>query len=83
MAAGKPVIGTDIGELGLLIKKHKIGTTTSFNKTDLSNKVYELLQNPVELNLYSDNGKEIAPQYDWNLLLGKYFTNIRDNLNKN
>ena len=72
MAAGLPVIGTDIGEMGMLIRKHNIGIPIKFDKEELAGKVVELINNSSLRADFSKNGREAVKQYDWSVLLDKF-----------
>lgn len=71
MAAGLPVIATDIGDLGDLIKKHECGITIEYSKVVFEEKIIELLQDNKKLNRLSINGIEASKTYDWNDIFKK------------
>ncbi|WP_284680626.1 glycosyltransferase family 4 protein [Aceticella autotrophica] len=71
MAAGLPVVATDMGELGDLIKKNKCGITITYSYTDLLEKLIMLLNNPDKLRSMGSNGLKAAEMYDWKNLFEK------------
>lgn len=75
MAAGKPVIGSDIGGIPELVKNNKTGLIfESGNYKELNEKISFLIQKPELLNLYGKNARN-SIESDYNKE-SHYFTLI-------
>jgi glycosyltransferase involved in cell wall biosynthesis len=79
MAAGLPVIVTDLGQPKLLVKKGNCGFISSTNPEDLAGIILKALKlsrdKIIEL---SKNARTLAEQYDYNILGNKYCKLLED-----
>lgn len=66
MAAGLPVITTDIGDGAQIIKESNSGVIADYTIDSFSSAVIELIKNEKLRNSMSKNGKKYAQQFDWN-----------------
>jgi glycosyltransferase involved in cell wall biosynthesis len=79
MAAGLPVIATNVGELKDLVEKFDAGITVPYDAASFSKAVLELKENPDKLALYQSHGQSQAASFDWHALMLEYLE-IIDNL---
>jgi glycosyltransferase involved in cell wall biosynthesis len=68
LAAGLPVIITDVPQIAHVIDNANCGILTGYNKEDVAVNIVNLLLNKEKLIKYSDNAKKFARRYDWNKL---------------
>jgi glycosyltransferase involved in cell wall biosynthesis len=82
MAAGLPVIATDIGDLGKLIKENECGITIKYSIADFVEKTIDLIENHDKMSIYGQNGKNFAKSFDWKELFKKEMSIIFEKLDK-
>ncbi|SNX52811.1 glycosyltransferase family 4 protein [Thermoanaerobacterium sp. RBIITD] len=82
MASGLPVIATDIGDLGDLIKNNECGITIEYNIIDYIEKTIELINGKNKMMICGQNGRKLAISYDWNEIFKKEMKIIYEKLNK-
>lgn len=80
MSSGLPVIATDIGDLGELIKNGECGITIEYNINDFVNKTLDMIADKDKIRLYGENGKKLAINYEWNNIFKREMKLILDNL---
>lgn len=78
MAAGLPVIGTNIGETERIIKESGAGEIVDFSEDEFADAVIKLLSSEEEYNLYAENAKKYSRDYDWKILFGRELDIIAD-----
>lgn len=66
LAAGLPVIVTDVPQIARVINKRKCGILTEYNRDVVAENIISLLLNRDKLIKYSDNARKFARNYDWN-----------------
>lgn len=69
MAAGLPVIGTQVGETRAIIEKAVAGETVRFSPEAFASAAGDLLSNRSKYELYSANAVTFAREHDWEHLL--------------
>ncbi|KAA5807282.1 glycosyltransferase [Thermoanaerobacterium thermosaccharolyticum] len=82
MAAGLPVIATDIGDLGKLIKENECGITIKYSVIDFVEKTIDLIENRDKMSIYGQNGRNFAKLFDWKELFKKEMNIIFEKLDK-
>ena len=65
MAAGLPIITTNIGDGAQIIRFSNSGFICEYNIESFSSKVVKLIKDDNLRNLMSKNGKKYAQQFDW------------------
>lgn len=73
MAAGLPVIGTDVGDMGRILKKNKAGIAINYTQTDFVEAVRLLLTDELFYKQCSENARKVSKNYDWNCLFDEEF----------
>lgn len=76
MAAGLPVISTDIGELSTIIQKYQVGVAIPFDSSAYAKAIIELLENPSLRDTFAKNGTGAAIHFNWQVLLDNYWKKI-------
>lgn len=81
MAAGLPVIGTDVGGIPDFLKDQETGLFVKVDdSSDLAQKIKMLIENDKLRNRLIENGKKLVEQkYDWNIIsqqMSKVFNSI-------
>ncbi len=82
MAAGLPVLATDVGELKDLVEKFQVGLTVSYDSAAFAKAVIELKENPDKLALYQSHGQAESASFDWHILMLKYLEIIENLISK-
>lgn len=82
MASGLPVVATDIGDLGKLIKENECGITIKYNVSDFVEKTIDLIENYDKMSIYGQNGRKFAKMFDWKELFKKEMSIIFEKLDK-
>ncbi len=72
MAAGLPVIATEVGEMKDLLDDLQVGVGVKYDSSSFARAVIDLTNNPDKLNLYRRNGEEKSAQFDWQTLMLQY-----------
>jgi glycosyltransferase involved in cell wall biosynthesis len=79
LAAGLPVIVTDLGQPKLLVKKGNCGFISSTNPEDLARIILKALKlSGDEIIKLSKNARTLAEQYDYSILGNKYCKLLED-----
>jgi glycosyltransferase involved in cell wall biosynthesis len=69
MAAGRPVVACDIGELGRVVREHEIGLLAGADMSGFAERVLELLHDPSRAAELGARARRVAEeQYDWRVL---------------
>ncbi len=69
MAAGRPVVACDIGELGRVVREHEIGLLAGADMSGFAERVLELLRDPARADDLGARARKVAEQhYDWRVL---------------
>jgi len=76
MAAGLPIVATDIGETSRIIKESKSGLSVSWTPTDFAKAVGKLLGDKNFWRKCHSNGLRYARKYDWYNLFEKWLQNV-------
>lgn len=71
LAAGLPVIVTDVPQIAGVIEKKKCGVITGYNEKSVADAIIKLLSNRSKLVEYSSNAKKFASNFDWNKIFSK------------
>ena len=75
LAAGLPVVLTDVPQIAKDLEKKKCGLITNYDAASVSKKLVDLLGDRNKLCKYSDNALKYASNFDWN----KIFENALEN----
>jgi len=69
MAAGRPVVACDIGELGRVVREHDIGLLADADMSGFAERVLELLRDPRRADELGTRARRVAEEhYDWRVL---------------
>jgi glycosyltransferase involved in cell wall biosynthesis len=72
MAAGRPVISTNVGDLGHFVKKHNIGLVSSDTPSELSSRINELLEDFEKRKMMGIRARYLAEtDYSWDTISRK------------
>lgn len=71
LAAGIPVIMTDIVHIARLIQDRQAGFAVNFNRQDFINKIIELLNKEKLLINFRRNAYELSKEFNWNIIFKK------------
>jgi glycosyltransferase involved in cell wall biosynthesis len=72
LAAGRPVVACDIGELGRVVREHEIGLLAGADMSGFAERVLELLGDPGRADELGARAREVAERhYDWRVLAGR------------
>lgn len=74
LAAGLPVVVTDVPQIARVIDKQKCGILTEYNHDAIVDSVIGLLLNRNKLIEYSNNARKFAKNYDWNKVFSDALT---------
>lgn len=81
MSAGLPVVGTDIGDIKIILKESNSGLAVKYDVDEVANAVMYIVQSP---NLYRElsfNARQYATKYfDWKFILNNLFKTIHQQL---
>lgn len=77
MAAGLPVVGTDVGATGRVLKASNAGLAVPYEPRSFAQAIATLFRNQSLYKRMRQNGVIFAQQYDWNLLLAREWDLIR------
>lgn len=77
MAAGIPIIATAIGETERVVSKAQSGVLIDYSVEQFADAVIELMQDTERRKIFSENGHRFAAQYDWDQLLEKEYTILK------
>jgi len=69
MAAGRPVVACDIGELGRVVREHEIGLLADADMSGFAGHVLELLRDAPRADELGARARRVAEEhYDWRVL---------------
>src|SRR3954447_5201851 len=69
MAAGRPVVACDVGELGRVVREHEIGLLANADMSGFGELVLELLRDPARASEIGARARHVAEEhYDWRVL---------------
>src|SRR3954467_1215805 len=69
MAAGRPVVACDIGELSRVVREHEIGLLADADMRGFAERVLDLLRDPPRAQVLGARARRIAEEhYDWRVL---------------
>ncbi len=74
MAAGLPVIGTNVGEWAQVIEKSQAGLLIDFTPEAFAEATVELLHNSTKYKAYAKNAANCARTYDWSQVFAPMMT---------
>lgn len=74
LAAGLPVLITDVPPIAKEITKRKCALLCEYNPEDIAKKAISLLSNNKRVHTFSKNAVNYAKKYDWNKTYSKAFT---------
>ncbi|NCD35056.1 MAG: glycosyltransferase [Spartobacteria bacterium] len=60
MAAGRPIVLTDVNDAGGLVQRENIGLTSLVSPADFAQKILRLLQNPAEAQMMGKQARYVA-----------------------
>lgn len=72
LAAGLPVLVTDVPEIAKEIEEKKAGMIFQYDPNDLIEKISEIIKNEEQYDIYRENSINLAKNLDWNNL----FSNV-------
>ena len=77
MAAGKPVVATQVGGIPYVVKDKVNGFLSAFGCVDtFSNNIRELLLHPDLRNQMSKESQKLAQQYSWEAIASKVIKEV-------
>jgi len=76
LAAGLPVIMTDVPHIARQIEDAKCGVIVEYKKEDLVNAILSLMKNEDLLERHRENAIEFVRQFDWNVTFYKYLSEV-------
>ena len=72
IAAGRPVVACDIGELGRVVAEHDLGLLARPDMGDFADRVLELLRDPALAQATGVRARRVAEEhYDWRVLAAR------------
>lgn len=74
LAAGLPVILTDVPQITRQIEEFKCGAVVEYEKNDLVKAILSLIKDEDLNKQYRKNAIDFAKQFDWNMMFYKYLT---------
>jgi len=77
-ASGLPVVCTDIGEMGRLVKENGLGIATSFDERRFADALGTILGDGRLRTRLKGNCEDFARRYDWNAIFDEEERAIRD-----
>ena len=60
MAAGRPVVSNDVGDVGRLIREHNVGVVTKPTPDDYAQGIVDALKQPGSLSVWGSNARKLA-----------------------
>lgn len=76
LAAGLPVLITDVPFIAQQVVDNKCGIIVEYNKDNLSKNIIKLLKDKKRLKKYRQNARVFAKQFDWEIIFRKALTDI-------
>lgn len=76
LAAGLPVVTTDVTYFSEIVKKEKCGVVVRYDEKDVSSKIIDLLSNESQYSNMRKNAIKLASSLDWNVVFDKGFNNL-------
>ncbi|WP_455276679.1 glycosyltransferase family 4 protein [[Eubacterium] cellulosolvens] len=77
MAAGLPVVVTNVGEFINIVKKNDAGIVVKYDIEAFAKTILKIINDPSLRERMGKNGKIAVKDYDWNVLLKKEFGAIK------
>ena len=75
IAAGRPVVACDIGELGRVVREHELGLLARPDMSDFADQVLELLRDPARARAVGVRARRVAEEhFDWRILAARLET---------
>lgn len=72
MAVGKPVVATDVGDVGQLIRRGKFGLLAPDRPEELAHQVLRLLHDPTQREIMGRRARQLAEsEFDWDQIAGR------------
>lgn len=71
LAAGLPVLVTDVPSIAQKLEKEKCGIICMFDSTDVAAKMIYFLNNTKRIQQFSKNARQFSEQFDWNIVFTK------------
>lgn len=78
LAAGLPVIITDVPQIARQIQEYECGVVIEYEKNDLVRAILSLIKDENLNKRYRKNAIDFAKQFDWNIMFYKYLSGISD-----
>ncbi len=73
MAAGKAVVGFDVGGIGEIIRHDQTGILINpFDKDVMIKSIIELLDNPQKRERFGTEARRVAVEYSWSHIADQY-----------
>lgn len=76
LAAGVPVVLTDVPAVARAIARAKAGVLTEYDARSVANAITKLLKNPRQLARYRAKARAFAKQFDWPVIFEKAFRSV-------
>lgn len=76
LAAGVPVVLTDVPAVARAIARAKAGVLTEYDACSVANAITKLLKNPKQLLSYRAKARAFAKQFDWPVIFEKAFRSV-------
>jgi glycosyltransferase involved in cell wall biosynthesis len=76
MAAGLPIIATDIGDIGKIVRNSKSGIATKWDSTNFAEAVEKIVINQNLWLTFHENGLRYVERYDWTKLFNGWLEEI-------
>ena len=76
LAAGLPVILTDVPQIARQIQEHNCGVVIEYEKNDLVKAIISLIKDENLNKKYRKNAIDFAKQFDWNVMFYRYLDGI-------
>ena len=76
LAAGLPVVTTDVTYFSEIVKKEKCGVVVRYDEKDVSSKIIDLLSNESQYSNMRKNAIKLASSLDWNVVFDKGFADL-------
>jgi glycosyltransferase involved in cell wall biosynthesis len=82
MAAGLPIIATDIGDIGRIVKESESGLVTKWDVNEFAEVAEELLTKRNLWLAFHENGLRYVENYDWDKLFSGWLQEIQNRVPK-